>query len=284
VEIRALTWNLFHGRDFPPDPQLFTWRSRLLGTTERDATHLQVNRDLRREFATMIAAASWDIALLQECPPRWHADLSAACDATGQCSLTSRNWLGSIRTALARRNPDLMGSWEGGSNLTLIRSPLREAGFVERHELVLRHRPERRTMAFVRLGAGVCVANLHASTHPPLAEEDVRLAAKTAIEWAGELPLILGGDFNLRPEQTQLFDELEERFALAAATAPDRIDHVLARGLETVEPPSAWPAEGREVRSEGLLLRLSDHVPVAGRFRTISDDEDERLTRTAGMR
>ena len=30
VELTALGWNLFHGRDLPPDPKLRTWRSRLL--------------------------------------------------------------------------------------------------------------------------------------------------------------------------------------------------------------------------------------------------------------
>ena len=28
--MRVLSWNLYHGRDFPPDPALFTLRSRLL--------------------------------------------------------------------------------------------------------------------------------------------------------------------------------------------------------------------------------------------------------------
>ena len=42
---------------------------------------------------------------------------------SAQRSLTSRNWLGSVRGALARWNPDLLGSWEGGSNLTLVRGP-----------------------------------------------------------------------------------------------------------------------------------------------------------------
>src|SRR5262249_148966 len=41
-ELTAITWNLFHGRDFPPDPELFTWRSRLLRLTERNETHVQV--------------------------------------------------------------------------------------------------------------------------------------------------------------------------------------------------------------------------------------------------
>ena len=35
---RALTWNLFHGRDYPPDRALDTWRSRLL-RRDRARTH-----------------------------------------------------------------------------------------------------------------------------------------------------------------------------------------------------------------------------------------------------
>ena len=195
MEIRAITWNLFHGRDFPGDPALHTWRSRVRRTTERNATHVQVNRELREEFATVLCAARWDVALLQECPPRWSAGLAAACRADAQRSLTSRNWLGSVRGELARWNPDLLGSWEGGSNLTLARGP-DQGRLVDRRELVLRRRPERRTMAFARLGSGLCVANLHASTSPARAEADVRHAVEAAVAWAADSPLILGGDFN----------------------------------------------------------------------------------------
>jgi hypothetical protein len=59
MEFRALVWNLFHGRDHPPDPALRSWRSRLLRFDERNATHVQVNRDLTREFATLLASAQW---------------------------------------------------------------------------------------------------------------------------------------------------------------------------------------------------------------------------------
>ena len=56
--VEALTWNLYHGRDAPPDPALFTIRSRLLRISERNATHLQVNSDLRAAFATVLAAGT----------------------------------------------------------------------------------------------------------------------------------------------------------------------------------------------------------------------------------
>jgi endonuclease/exonuclease/phosphatase family metal-dependent hydrolase len=266
MEISVITWNLFHGRDFPPDPALFTWRSRLGRRTERSATHVQVNRELEREFTAMLSATRWDVALLQECPPRWSASLAAACDADARLSLTSRNWLGSARSGLARWNPDLLGSWEGGSNLALVRGP--EAGGVLDHrDLVLRRLPERRTMAFARLRSGLCVVNLHASTTPQLADADVRHAVEAAIAWAEDSPLIVGGDLNLRPSQTRLFEELEERFGLRAPTGPDSIDHLLARRLEIVDPPTTWPPEARELPCEGLRLRLSDHAPVEARFR-----------------
>ena len=88
---------------------------------ERNETHVQVNRDLAAEFAEMLAAAEWDVALLQECPPRFAAPLARACEAEAHRVLTSRNSLGALRTFAARLNPDLIASGEGGSNLTLVR-------------------------------------------------------------------------------------------------------------------------------------------------------------------
>lgn len=285
MPLTALSWNLFHGRDFPPDPALRTWRSRLLRLSERNATHVQVNRELLPEFAALLAAAEWDLALLQECPPRWSGALARACDAEAHRSLTSRNSLAPLRALAARLNPDLVASAEGGSNLTLIRpfrcsfvayGPGKEQrswgvrAIAERRELAIHTGPlERRTMAFTRTAAGLCVANLHASAHrPELAAEDVLRAAAAAAGWAGEAPLLFGGDLNLRPaESPDLFAELEERYGLAGTTGPRAIDHLLSRGLETIEPPRQWPAARREVEEGGLALRLSDHAPVETGFR-----------------
>ena len=122
-------------------------------------------------------------------------------------------------------------------------------------------------MAFARLGSGLCVANLHASTSPARAEADVRRAAEAAVAWAADSPLILGGDFNVRPSHTRLFEELAES-GFRAPTGPDSIDHLLGRGLEIVDGPAAWPPEARELPCEGLRLRLSDHAPVEARFAT----------------
>jgi endonuclease/exonuclease/phosphatase family metal-dependent hydrolase len=269
VQFTALSWNLFHGRDFPPDAGLFTWRSRLFRVSERNGTHIQVNRELRDEFAELLAGAEWDVALLQECPPRFCERLAAAGDAEPHRVLTSRNSLGALRGLAARLNPDLIASAEGGSNLTLVRQRGALGGITERREMAIHvGRPERRSMGFVRTGSGICVANLHATNDlPALAAEDVIRAAEAATAWAGEAPLLFGGDLNLRPAQSpDPFAELAERFELRGTTGPAAIDHLLSRGLETIEPPRQWPPEARELRENGLAIRLSDHAPVEASF------------------
>jgi hypothetical protein len=269
VEFTAVSWNLFHGRDFPPDPALFTWRSRLLRIEERNQTHLQVNRGLEAEFGQVLAGAGWDVALLQECPPRFAAPLARVCAAEPHRVLTSRNSLAALRGFAARINPDLIASGEGGSNLTLVRpgGPLGE--IVERRELTIHEgRPERRAMVFTRTASGVCVANLHATNdQPALAAEDVLRAAERSDEWAGGAPLIFGGDLNLRPgDDPGVFDVLRERFGLAGVTGPRAIDHLLSRGVRIAEAAAPWPPERRELARGGLALRLSDHAPVQAGF------------------
>ncbi len=269
MEFTALAWNLFHGRDFPPDPELRSWRSRLLRLDERNATHVQVNRDLGKEFATLLAASAWDVALLQESPPRFAAALARACAAESHLVLTSRNSLGPLRALLARQNPDLMASGEGGSNLILVRVPGKLGGIAERREMAIHEgEPERRALAFARTASGVCVANLHATNDDEaMASEDVLRAARAADRWAGDAPLLFGGDLNLRPAETpELFERLEREHGLTGTTGPRAIDHLLSRGLKVIAPPTAWPPERRELPLEGLALRLSDHAPVEARF------------------
>ena len=270
MELTVLVWNLFHGRDFPPDAGLRTWRSRLLRLEERNATHVQVNRDLTAEFAQLLSGAAWDVALLQECPPRFAEPQARACGAEWQRALTSRNQLGALRGLLARQNPDLMASGEGGSNLILVRVPGKLGGIAERREVAIHEgEPERRSMAFAATASGVCVADLHATNDKPkLAVEDVLRAARAACEWAGNRPLVFGGDLNLRPaKQPSIFERLREDFGLEGpVTAPDAIDHVFCRGLEVLEAPWKWEPEKRELPLEGRALRLSDHAPVQARF------------------
>jgi endonuclease/exonuclease/phosphatase family metal-dependent hydrolase len=268
--MRVLSWNLYHGRDFPPDPVLFTPRSRLFRVTERNDTHVQVNRPLLDEFAQVLDGFEWDVALLQEAPPRWFHELQRRTRSAGARVLTSRTVCPPVQAVLADWNPDLIASWEGGSNQILVREPGRIG---EHRTLTLTRRPERRRMHWTRVesagGARLCVANLHASAgRPAQAAREVLTAAETATRWSGGDPLVFGGDLNLRPAgEPETFALLEERFGLREPTAPDAIDHVLVRGLEIAEPPRRLGPERRELTEPGgLRLRLSDHRPIAARF------------------
>jgi endonuclease/exonuclease/phosphatase (EEP) superfamily protein YafD len=124
-------------------------------------------------------------------------------------------------------------------------------------------------MAFCRLASGLCIANMHATNdRPPRASEELRKAAASAVEWADTQPLIFGGDLNLRPRNSPVFSELAKLYSFCEPSIQVGIDHLLARGLEVVEAETAWPPEARDVGEGNLAVRLSDHSPVAGRFRT----------------
>ena len=281
MNFRVLSWNLYHGRDFPPGPGGnepgvppggFGWK--VLGRPVRGKKHLRLNRDLFNEFAAFLAAAKWDVALLQEVPPRWVRRLAEATGASGRVALTSRNWLRPVMSPLARIRPQLIGSWEGGSNLILVRNAVPGlAGFRPGNEIAgfrkatLTWVPERRVTTMVELGCGLCVANFHASTGER-SVGDVMRAGRLADAKAGERPLILGGDFNLRPRSSDAFERLGGEFGLSGPTSPGSIDHLLSRGVEVLESAQAWPAARRDVPDPetGLMIRLSDHAPLVARF------------------
>jgi endonuclease/exonuclease/phosphatase family metal-dependent hydrolase len=213
--VRVLTWNLFHGRSRPP-----------------------AGRSLLGEFTAALDGWRWDVALLQEVPPWWAPLLARGCGASSRVALTSRNWLLPARRAVSARNPDLLKSNGAGANVILVRGPAPVAHRVQR----LTWRPERRVAHGVRLPDGSWVVNLHATLKPkPQSHADVARTVRAARSWAGDAPLVVGGDFNLRhPELPGL-----ERVASA------RIDHVYARG---------WTAAtSGEVLDAGPL---SDHRPL----------------------
>jgi endonuclease/exonuclease/phosphatase family metal-dependent hydrolase len=227
-----VTWNLFHGRASPPSPE----------------------RSLLPEFVEALDELDWQVALLQEAPPRWRAALARELHAESAIALTSRNFGAPIRAWIADRWPNAIKSNEGGSNQLLVRPPWR---IEDTRTFTLARLPERRRMLWARVGGPrpFAVANLHGSVDSVRgASEQVLRAAAHAVDWSGDLPLLFGGDLNLRPaRQPEVFAELERRFDLRAPTAPGAIDHLLARGAEIVEPPRRGPE-----------LRLSDHAYVTG--------------------
>jgi endonuclease/exonuclease/phosphatase family metal-dependent hydrolase len=221
--MRVLTWNLWHGRSMPA-----------------------AGRSLAGEFAAMIAAWDWDVALLQEVPPWWPSQLASAARAQARTALTSRNSLLPVRRALAMRRPDWIKSNGGGSNAILVRGEIVEYAAVR-----LRLWPERRVAQLARLGDGVCVANFHGSASVALAEAELERLWQLALAWAGREPLVLGGDLNLRTPTTG---------SSGAVHAGRRdVDHVFAHGLEPSGEAELLP---REVRLGKGSLVLSDHLPL----------------------
>jgi endonuclease/exonuclease/phosphatase family metal-dependent hydrolase len=214
MALRVLSWNLFHGRALPP----------------RDA-------DLLPEFAARLAGWEWDVALLQEVPPWWPGALAAATGAQARHALTSRNQLAPLRRALAREHPELLRSGGGGCNAILMRGEI--AAHAQRRLCMW---PERRVVHGVRDSAGRWFANLHATVHHDArARRDIALARAAALHWAGDAPLVLGGDLNVRDPDVPGF----------AHAGGNDVDHLYARGLAV-----AAPAEALERGA------LSDHAPV----------------------
>jgi endonuclease/exonuclease/phosphatase (EEP) superfamily protein YafD len=146
-----------------------------------------------------------------------------------------------------------MKSSEGGSNQILVRTP---GGIADHHAMTLTWLPERRKMQWAQLDGGICVANLHASTKPARASGEVVRAAAQAVEWSEDMPVVFGGDLNLRPARTpEPFEALRDHLDLVEPTSREAIDHLFARGLELAEAPHQI--------EHGTL---SDHAPVLAEF------------------
>jgi endonuclease/exonuclease/phosphatase family metal-dependent hydrolase len=220
--VRVLTWNLFHGRSRPP-----------------------AGAGLYDEFATLLAGWRWDVAMLQEVPPWWPGSLARACDAEQRTALTSRNSLLPLRRALATRRPDLAKSNGGGANALLARCP-----FDDERTVRLRTWPERRVAQIARVAGGTVIANFHASTRVPLAEQELARLAELTLGYAGGDPVVLGGDLNLRAPRAPS--------PLLHVAARD-VDHLFAARLRLLGEPLL---HDRRVSSHGSTVELSDHPPL----------------------
>ncbi len=207
----VLTWNLKHGRAVP-----------------------SAGRNLLGEFTAALRGWEWDLALLQEVPPWWPAQLATSLGAEQRSVLTSRNAGLAIRRAIAVRWPDAIKSNGGGCNAILVR---RGGPIAEHRTRRLCLLPERRWVHGVRLSDGLWFCNLHAAAKAAQG----RLAAATALTWARGVPVVLGGDFNVRGLTL-------EQFAHAGG---HEVDHVFVHRLTAVGPG--------EVLDRGVL---SDHAPV----------------------
>jgi endonuclease/exonuclease/phosphatase family metal-dependent hydrolase len=219
--VRLLTWNLFHGRAVPP-----------------------AGRQLLREFTAALGSWEWDAALLQEVPPWWPAVLARELDADYRMVLTSRNSALALRRAIAVRWPDLIKSNGGGCDAILVR---RSAGWIAEHRARrLSVWPERRWVHGVRV-QGLWICNLHTQGDARQCE----LAASTARSWTSSLPIVVGGDFNVRSLEL-------DGFAYAGGAG---VDHFFVRGLDIVHAAETLEHDG-----------LSDHAPLRATVRRAARD------------
>jgi len=208
--VRALTWNLYHGRS--PKP---------------------VGRSLLKEFSDALAGWEWDVALLQEVPPWWPPKLAQATAAQERTVLTSRNSILWLRRLISDLNPDILKSNGGGANAILVRGEIFDDRWVE-----LTRTPERRVAHAVRLDGG-WVVNVHSSTHR---DEWALRDTLRALEWAPQPLLLFGGDVNLRhppelPGLTRVAGNHVDH--LFTTGRPGRDAAVLDRGPLSDHPPVA---------------------------------------------
>jgi endonuclease/exonuclease/phosphatase family metal-dependent hydrolase len=236
--VLVLSWNLFHGRSLPP-----------------------TKSSLFDEFAAKLGEWSWDVALLQEVPPWWPPRLAGELGAEQRSALTSRNSLPTLRQAIAERHPELLRSNGGGCNAILSRVPI-----AEHSTLRLRRWPERRVAQLARLRDGTCVVNVHASTRPARAMQELERLWAHVLDWAGADRVILGGDLNVRSPAPAP--------ATVVHAAASGVDHVFARGLVPATAsdsasgaPSALGRPSREIVLDGRRVELSDHAPLLARLR-----------------
>jgi endonuclease/exonuclease/phosphatase family metal-dependent hydrolase len=230
MQLRVLTWNLMHGRAQP-----------------------SAGRDLRQEFTAALASWEWDVALLQEVPPWWPAELADALGAEYRRVLTSRNSLLALRQAIATRWPDVIKSSGGGANAILARRDR----IVAHRTLRLSVDPERRLAHGVWLACGVWLVNMHLSTDQVRGRREAETAATAALGWARGGPLVFGGDLNLRQPQLA---------GLRHVGARD-VDHLfVGQGIQRVGTA--------EVLDPGTL---SDHPPLVATVQLAARVTDAEL-------
>jgi endonuclease/exonuclease/phosphatase family metal-dependent hydrolase len=227
--MRVLTWNLFHGRARP-----------------------EVRRALLAEFAGQLSAWRWDVALLQEVPPWWPAQLAVATGAEQRMALTSRNAGLLLRRAVAERRPGLIKSNGGGCNAILSRISI-----LEHRAVRLRIWPERRIAQLVRLSDGTVVVNFHGSTDTGRAADELERLWRRARASELEAPIVLGGDLNLRSPQAPCPG--------IRHVAQRDVDHLFTRGLRLSAEPEVLD---RRVTLEGRKVELSDHPPLLASLTT----------------
>jgi endonuclease/exonuclease/phosphatase family metal-dependent hydrolase len=248
------SWNLFHGNTSPPGRHV----------------HLEA-------MVELVTADRPDVVVLQEVPAWALGRLADWSGMQAAGAVAQRPRLGPIpitagagRTLTDLRPGLLRSAFSGQANAILLGGGLR---IVARDVLTLNPAPfrreqaralgldlvtrlawakERRVCQVARLGSGLVVANLHASSSPgeprvPAVELERATAFAESFAAAGDT-VVIAGDFNCEAAH----------WALEGYSEPGPgIDHIAVRGADP-SPLRVWPDERR--RRDGMLL--SDHSPI----------------------
>ena len=233
------SWNVFHGRTYPPGRRAYLQEAIELATEDKP-----------------------EVVCLQELP-LWSVRRLEAWSGMVTFSARTRHRLGRIgRLPTDVHHGFLRSALTGQANAILVAKHL---SVFDHHRKVLSGRVlewphERRVSHGVRIrtdeGHVVVVVNLHLSH--TAARRPAEAELQTTVTFAEELarsdePIVLAGDFNL----TAASEGLRELAAGGYSPPGPGIDHVLVRGAPS-SPLSVWPVDRRIV--DGQVL--SDHPPV----------------------
>ena len=292
ADVRVLTWNLFHGRDGFPGLGA-SWQTTILGRPAKSGDYVHLNRKLIDEMAALVRTAAPTVAMLQEVPPGAIARIAhlTRMEAVG---VRTGPLIGPlrIRAALGAHNPDVWRTHEGNANVLLVGDGWRiDGGSVRklrlnpplvmaraarrarlgRSETLSWAAESRRLIAASIVGPGgerILAACTHCTTSQRVAHVEILRARNHLVDWAGDLPILFGGDLNVGPDHPAVdlltHEGFEERVPGVG------IDHIFTRGLVQVSG-RRWRPQERDlhVRLRGGVgrIRLSDHDPVEGLYR-----------------
>ena len=195
------------------------------------------------------------MALLQEAPPLWCRELARLFGANGR-SRGSPPGISSlpVQRFLANLNPDLIASWEGGSNQLLVRATGRRGSSTATMALASQARAPHDALDAGDACRSARRCASRTSTRrpgcPTQAGRGELLHGGRSGRSNGRLgdPLVFGGDLNVLPEADAGGLSRELRYGLrtsAIRPRPGAIDHLLRpRPPTSMEPPRRLPSRG----------------------------------------